>query len=76
MPEALPAFCAHLTYDCCEPMKFWTRIAARRRRKAHERYLVERARQQVLQGQDAQEAVRDAAEGSGVAQQGMYGGVG
>ena len=38
-------------------MKFWTRIAARRQRKTHERYLVERARQQVLQGQDGAFAV-------------------
>ncbi|HET7556248.1 MAG TPA: hypothetical protein VFJ75_11395 [Gaiellaceae bacterium] len=54
-------------------MKLLDRLSARRRRKAHERYLSERARQQELEGQDVEEAVRDAARGSGTAQQGMYG---
>ena len=54
-------------------MKLLDRLSARRRRKAHERYVSERARQQELEGQDVEEAVRDAARGSGTAQQGMYG---
>jgi len=45
----------------------------RRQRKAHRRYLLERARQEALQGQDPQQAVRDTAQRSGGAQQGMYG---
>ena len=54
-------------------MKLKERLAARRREKAHRRYLEERERQQALAGQDAVEAVRRAARGSGAAQQGMYG---
>jgi hypothetical protein len=54
-------------------MKLWNRIGERRRRKAHERYLRERDRQRELSGQDAQEAVRRAAQQSGASQQGMYG---
>jgi hypothetical protein len=64
MPAALPAYCGYLTYHCCEAMKFWTRIVTCRQRKAHERYLVDRARQQVLQGQDAQKTIRGVAKGS------------
>jgi hypothetical protein len=45
-------------------MKFWTRIATRGQRKAHERYLAERARQRVLQGEDAQKTIRGVAKGS------------
>ena len=41
-------------------MNPWKRIVARRHRKAHERYLAERSRQQGLEAQDPQEAVRKA----------------
>jgi hypothetical protein len=41
-------------------MNPWKRIVGRRRRKAHERYLAERARQQALEGRDPQEEVRKA----------------
>jgi hypothetical protein len=54
-------------------MKAFERLGERRRRKAHQRYLDERERQKRLSGQDAEEAVRTAAQGSGTAQQGMYG---
>ena len=54
-------------------MKLRERLAARRREKAHRRYLQERERQQALAGEDVQEAVRRAARSSGGAQQGMYG---
>ena len=54
-------------------MKAVDRLRERRRRKAHRRYLAERERQRQLSGQDAEEAVRAAAQGSGTAQQGMYG---
>jgi hypothetical protein len=53
--------------------KITERLALRRRRKAHRRYLAERERQQALAGQDPQEAIRDVARGSAGAQQGMYG---
>jgi hypothetical protein len=49
------------------------RLKERRRRKAHQRYLDEQERQEQISGQDAEEAVRTAAQGSGTAQQGMYG---
>jgi hypothetical protein len=54
-------------------MKALERLGERRRRKAHQRHLDERERQKRLSGQDAEEAVRTAAQGSGTAQQGMYG---
>jgi len=54
-------------------MKVWTRLVARRQRRAHDRYLRERDRQRELSGQDAQVAVRRAAQSSGASQQGMYG---
>jgi hypothetical protein len=54
-------------------MKFWTRITASRQKKAHERYLRERARQKALQDDDVQQAIRDVAQGSAASQQGMYG---
>ncbi|MGZ8695566.1 MAG: hypothetical protein ACXWYS_09025 [Gaiellaceae bacterium] len=54
-------------------MKLWERYVARRKRKAHERYEQEKARQKALYGQDAQQAIRDTATGSAGAQQGMYG---
>jgi hypothetical protein len=40
-------------------MSIWSRLVARRRRKAHERYLRERDRQRMLEGQDPQQAIRD-----------------
>jgi len=49
------------------------RLKERRRRKARQRYRDERERQKQLSGQDAEEAVRTAAQGSATAQQGMYG---
>lgn len=42
-------------------MNLWKRFVARRRGKAHERYLAERARQQALGEQDPQDAARKAA---------------
>ena len=54
-------------------MKALDCVRERRRRKAHQRYLDERERQEQLSGQDAEEAVRSAAQRSGTAQQGMYG---
>jgi hypothetical protein len=54
-------------------MKALERLGERRRRKAHQRHLDERERQKRLSRQDAEEAVRTAAQGSGTAQQGMYG---
>jgi len=49
------------------------RMLERKQRKAHRRYLLERARQEALLGQDPLQAVRDVARRSGGAQQGMYG---
>ena len=43
-------------------MKLRDRLVARRRKRAHERHLRERERQEALQGR-AQEAVRDVARG-------------
>ena len=54
-------------------MKVLDRVRERRRRKARQRYLDERERQKQLSGQDAEEAVRTAGQGSATAQQGMYG---
>jgi hypothetical protein len=54
-------------------MKLWKRIVTRRQRKAHERYLLERARQKALEGQDVEQTIRAAAQSSGAGQQGMYG---
>jgi hypothetical protein len=54
-------------------MRLWKRVTERRHRKAHERYLQERDRQRELSSQDAQEAVKRAAQQSGAAQQGIYG---
>lgn len=42
-----------------EAVKLWGHFAARRRRKAHERYLRERACQDELEHQDVQDAIRD-----------------
>jgi len=45
-------------------LKLFDRMRARRRVKAHERYLAERARQLELSGQDAQQSIRDLAHNS------------
>jgi hypothetical protein len=52
-------------------MNRWKRVVARRQRKAHARYLAERARQQALAAQDAQDEVRKVAFWSQKGQQGM-----
>jgi hypothetical protein len=54
-------------------LKPWKRYITRRQRKQHARIEAERARQKALAGQDAEEAVRNVAQGSAGAQQGMYG---
>jgi hypothetical protein len=54
-------------------MNIRKRMLERKQRKAHRRYLLERARQEALAGQDPLQAVRDVARRSGAAQQGMYG---
>lgn len=51
-------------------MKLREQLAARRRRKAHERYLHERDRQRELEEQDAQQAVKDISFRAGGNQQG------
>jgi len=53
-------------------MNLWSRMIARRERKAHDRYLQERERQKVLEGQDVEEAMRRTAQSSATAQQGQY----
>ena len=53
--------------------KLRERLVARKQRKAHERYLRERARQQALQGRDVQEVIRGVSRGSAGAQEGMFG---
>jgi hypothetical protein len=50
-------------------MKLLDRITARRRRKAHERYLEEREWQRMLAERDAAENVKDVATTWGVAGQ-------
>ena len=54
-------------------MNLRKRMLERQQRKAHRRYLLERAREKALEGQDPLQAVRDVARRSGGAQQGMYG---
>ena len=49
-------------------LNLWKRYVTRRHRKQHERIEAERARQKALAGQDAEEAVRNVAEGSAAAQ--------
>jgi hypothetical protein len=49
-------------------LNLWKRYVARRHQKEHERIEAERARQKALAGQDAQEAVRDVAQGSAASQ--------
>ena len=50
-------------------MKLMDRLTARRRRKAHERYLEEREWQRLLAKRDTEETIRDAAMIWGVAGQ-------
>lgn len=54
-------------------MNIRKRMLERKQRKAHRRYVLERARQEALSGQDPLQAVRDVSRRSGGAQQGMYG---
>ena len=54
-------------------MKLLDTLAARRRRKAHERYLAEREWQRMLAEKDTEETVRDAATIWGVAGQATSG---
>ena len=49
------------------------RIVARRQRKAHARHLAERARQEALEGEDAQDSVRKAAFWTYKGEQGRWG---
>jgi len=53
-------------------MKVWKQLVARRQRKAHERYLRERARQRELEGQDVEEAIRGGSLRSGGNMQGGF----
>jgi hypothetical protein len=54
-------------------MKVFAKFAARRRRKAHERYLREREWQRMLAEKDTAERVRDVATNWGVAGQATSG---
>ena len=49
------------------------KLAARRRRKAHERYLLERQWQRLLAEKDTEQTIRDAATVWGVAGQATSG---
>jgi hypothetical protein len=53
-------------------MKIRDRLLARRRRKAHEHYLDERERQERLQRQDVEKAVREVTTWAGGNQQGGH----
>ena len=53
-------------------LNLWKRYVARRHRKKHERIEAEQARQKALAGRDVEAAVRNVAQGSATAQQGMY----
>jgi hypothetical protein len=55
-------------------MKLIERFRARRRRKAHERYLEDRERQRELNEQDTQGSVQGAAEGWAAGGQATSGG--
>ena len=54
-------------------MRLLDRLTARRRRKAHERYLQEREWQRILAERDTSETVKDAAMMWGVAGQATSG---
>jgi len=54
-------------------MKLVNRLRARRRRKAHERYLQERERQRLLSELDTEQTIRDVATNWNAAGQGTSG---
>jgi hypothetical protein len=54
-------------------MRLLNRLTARRRRKAHERYLREREQQRLLTETDTEQAIRDVATNWNVAGQGTSG---
>jgi hypothetical protein len=54
-------------------MKLVDRLRARRRRKAHERYLQEHERQRLLGEMDTEQTIRDVATNWNVAGQGTAG---
>jgi hypothetical protein len=54
-------------------MKLLDKLTARRRRKAHERYLQEREWQRLLAEKDTEQTIRDAATVWGVAGQATSG---
>lgn len=54
-------------------MRLLNRLTARRRRKAHERYLREREKQRLLTETDTEQAIRDVATNWNVAGQGTSG---
>ena len=54
-------------------MRLLNRLTARRRRKAHERYLQERERQRLLAERDTEQTIRDVATNWNVGGQGMSG---
>jgi hypothetical protein len=54
-------------------MKLVNRLKARRRRKAHERYLQERERQRLLSELDTEKTIRDVATNWNAAGQGTSG---
>ena len=54
-------------------MKLWAWYTARRKRKLHEQYLQERARQRALTGVNTEQEMRHVSTGSAAAQQSMFG---
>jgi hypothetical protein len=54
-------------------MRLLNRLKARRRRKAHERYLQEHERQRLLSEMDTEQTIRDVATNWNVAGQGVSG---
>jgi hypothetical protein len=54
-------------------MRLLNRLTARRRRKAHERYLQERERQRLLAERDTEQTIREVATNWNVAGQGTSG---
>jgi hypothetical protein len=49
-------------------VRLWERYTARRRRKMHERYEQERARQKALNARDTQTSMRDVADNTAITQ--------
>jgi hypothetical protein len=66
VPEKHPS----LSQSLVPEMWLTKRITSRRQRKAHERFLQERERQQMLQEQDVEKAVRERTTWAGGNQQG------